>query len=310
MDAAEQSLLRDTVRVALERAADGDADARLVEIGWLDMLDAEPDLAIEAVFTALGATNANATALDDVLASALGEQPRSSLAVLLPAFAMWDAPGLNARGLATARVLSAKELLVVSSNARLHVVPMSVARVTAVQGIDPDAQLSVVEIDEDVASSTRIDKDVWDMALAVGRRALALQISGAAHTMLELARTHSLTRVQFGRPVGQFQAVRHRLAESLVAIEALDAALAAAADTRCPETALLAKAVAGRTARTVAAHCQQVLAGIGFTTEHAFHRYLKRTILLDGLLGSSDDLALVVGRRLMDDRAVPTLIEL
>jgi alkylation response protein AidB-like acyl-CoA dehydrogenase len=128
--------------------------------------------------------------------------------------------------------------------------------------------------------------------------------------MLDLARAHAIARVQFGRPVAGFQAVRHRLAESLVAVEALDAALSAAADTPSPATALLAKAVAGRTARTVAAHCQQVLAGIGFTTDHAFHRYLKRTILLDGLLGSSDDLVLDVGRELMRTRNVPTLIEL
>ena len=77
-----------------------------------------------------------------------------------------------------------------------------------------------------------------------------------------------------------------------------------------PETAALAKAVAGRTARTVAAHCQQVLAGIGFTTEHPFHRFLKRTLALEGLFGSADEIVLDVGRRLLAARRVPTLIEL
>ena len=43
--------------------------------------------------------------------------------------------------------------------------------------------------------------------------------------MLDLARTHALERVQFGRPIARFQAVRHRLAEALVAVEALDATL-------------------------------------------------------------------------------------
>ena len=77
-----------------------------------------------------------------------------------------------------------------------------------------------------------------------------------------------------------------------------------------PETAALAKAVAGRTARTVSRHCQQVLAGIGFTTEHRFHRYLKRTMVLEGLFGSVDQIVLDVGRRLLATRHVPTLIEL
>ena len=128
--------------------------------------------------------------------------------------------------------------------------------------------------------------------------------------MLDLARLHALERVQFGRPVARFQAVRHRLAEALVAIEALDASLTAAADESGLHTAALAKAVAGRTARTVAAHCQQVLAGVGFTTDHPFHRYLKRTVLLDGLFGSADDIVVDLGHWLLATRSVPTLIEL
>jgi alkylation response protein AidB-like acyl-CoA dehydrogenase len=128
--------------------------------------------------------------------------------------------------------------------------------------------------------------------------------------MLDLACTHAIERVQFGRPVARFQAVRHRLADALVAVEALEATLATAADAPDPETAALAKAVAGRTARTVAAHCQQVLAGIGFTTDHPFHRYLKRTIALDGLFGSADEIVVAIGRDLLTTRRVPTLIDL
>jgi alkylation response protein AidB-like acyl-CoA dehydrogenase len=75
-------------------------------------------------------------------------------------------------------------------------------------------------------------------------------------------------------------------------------------------TAALAKAVAGRTARTVAAHCQQVLAGIGFTTDHSFHRYLKRTMVLEGVFGSADEIAVDLGRGILAARHVPTLIDL
>ncbi len=128
--------------------------------------------------------------------------------------------------------------------------------------------------------------------------------------MLALAREHAVERVQFDRPIGSFQAVRHRLAEALVAVEALDATLRAAADAPGATTAALAKATAGRTAQTVARHCQQVLAGIGFTTDHAFHRHLKRTMMLDGLFGSADRIATDLGRQLLAARRVPTLIEL
>lgn len=128
--------------------------------------------------------------------------------------------------------------------------------------------------------------------------------------MLELARTHAVERVQFNQPIARFQAVRHRLADSLVAVEALEAALQAAREESNSDTAALAKALAGRSARTVATHCQQVLAGIGFTTEHSFHRFLKRTIALEGLFGSSDEIVLDIGRQLLAKRRVPTLIEL
>ena len=128
--------------------------------------------------------------------------------------------------------------------------------------------------------------------------------------MLDLARSHAVERVQFGRPIARFQAVRHRLADVLVAVEVLEATLAAADDEPATATAALAKATAGRTARLVATNCQQVLAGIGFTTDHPFHRYLKRTMLLDGLFGAADDIAVDLGRQLLATRRVPTLIDL
>ena len=316
MDAADRALLAETVANALAGASGGgDVDGVLARLGWLDMLDAEPAAAIDVVFGALGATNANATALDDVLASGLAVQPRADLAVLLPPFTTWDPPGrvsggrVRARGLATARAATADDMLIVCDD-HVLVVPTAGARVSAVLGIDPGMALHVVEIDRSSAPATSLDRDAWDAAVAYAQRALAHQLCGASRTMLQLARTHALARVQFDRPIARFQAVRHRLAEALVAVEALEATLGAAADTPNPQTAQLAKAVAGRTARVVAAHCQQVLAGIGFTTDHPFHRYLKRTIALDGLFGSSDEIVRAIGAGLLAARSVPTLIEL
>jgi alkylation response protein AidB-like acyl-CoA dehydrogenase len=159
------------------------------------------------------------------------------------------------------------------------------------------------------APATATATGAWTGAVAAARLALAHQLGGASRSMLALARDHAVDRVQFGRPIARFQAVRHRLAEALVAVEALDSVVAAA-DTAAPLTAALAKATAGRTARTVAAHGQQVLAGVGFTTDHPFHRFLKRTMVLDGLFGGTDDLAVEIGRHLLATRAVPELVEL
>jgi len=182
--------------------------------------------------------------------------------------------------------------------------------VSPVRGIDPAAGFHIARVEHTAAPATVGDATTWPAALAAGRRALAHQIAGACRTMLDLACAHAVERVQFGRPIARFQAVRHRLADALVAVETLEAALGAAWDEPNPMTAALAKAIAGRTARTVAAQCQQVLAGIGFTTDHPFHRFLKRNMVLEGILGSSDDLVTDVGRGLLTTRSVPTLIEL
>ncbi|HEX6416952.1 MAG TPA: acyl-CoA dehydrogenase family protein, partial [Acidimicrobiales bacterium] len=133
---------------------------------------------------------------------------------------------------------------------------------------------------------------------------------GAARAMLDLARQHALERVQFGRPIAGFQAVRHRLAETLVAVEAADAALAGAWDDGSPFAAGVAKAVAGRSARTAARHCQQVLAGIGFTTEHPLHRYVRRVLVLDRLLGDARTLTRRLGEDLLAARALPSILPL
>jgi alkylation response protein AidB-like acyl-CoA dehydrogenase len=123
--------------------------------------------------------------------------------------------------------------------------------------------------------------------------------------MLSLACRHALERVQFDRPIAQFQAVRHRLADTLVAIETADAALGAAWDDPSPVNAAMAKALAGRGARVASRHCQQVLAGIGFTTEHDLHRYIRRALVLDELFGSARTLTADLGRQVLDTARLP-----
>lgn len=320
MDPADRALLQASVRDALE-AADGLAavDAALSELGWLEMLQAEPGDAVDIAFTALGTTNSAATALDDVVVAALGMKPSPDVAVLLPQFRTWTPPGridtdrCRALGLGTARAALAREMIVVCSvglDASAVTVPRASVDARPVRGIDPDAGFHIVRAEHHVAVDTRFDLTAWDMAVAAGRRAVAYQIAGACRTMLLLARAHAVERVQFGRPIAAFQAVRHRLADALVAVEALEATLGVADDDPNSLTAALAKATAGRTARLVAANCQQVLAGIGFTTDHPFHRFLKRTMALEGLFGSADEIAIDLGQRLLTARRVPTLIDL
>jgi Acyl-CoA dehydrogenase, C-terminal domain len=150
-------------------------------------------------------------------------------------------------------------------------------------------------------------------ALAAGRRALAWWLVGSSRAMLSLARQHAVDRVQFGRRIASFQAIRHRLAETFVAIEGAEATLDAAIaqpDDADGLASLLAKAAAGQAALMSARHCQQVLGGIGFTAEHRLHDHVKRSLILDGLLGSARELTRQAGAALRANGSAPRLAQL
>jgi alkylation response protein AidB-like acyl-CoA dehydrogenase len=150
----------------------------------------------------------------------------------------------------------------------------------------------------------------WRDAVVLAQLALSYEMLGAARAMLALAREHALERVQFGQTISRFQAVRHRLAETLAAIEGAEALVHAAREEPCVELAAIAKSLAGRAAFTASRHCQQVLAGIGFTTEHAFHLYFRRVLLLDQLFGSAHSLTQELGDELLRSRQLPALLPL
>jgi Acyl-CoA dehydrogenase, C-terminal domain len=143
--------------------------------------------------------------------------------------------------------------------------------------------------------------------LAAGRRALGWWLAGTGRAMLCLARSHAMERIQFGRRLASFQAVRHRLADTLVALEGAEATLLAAEDDL---GSMLAKAAAGQAALTAARHCQQVLGGIGFTAEHGLHRHVRRALVLDGLLGSAPELTREAGAMLRKECSAPRLVRL
>jgi alkylation response protein AidB-like acyl-CoA dehydrogenase len=144
---------------------------------------------------------------------------------------------------------------------------------------------------------------VGDVALVLA----AAECAGGARWCLDTATQYAKNRVQFGRPIGQFQAVKHRLAEMLVVVEQLaalawDAALAADGDDAAQRhlSATLAGALALDTYVDAAKGCIQVLGGMGFTWEHDAHIHLRRATVLRQLLGSSSHLRQVAARRALE----------
>ncbi len=319
MDADERALFEKSVRQALDSA--DHADAALDALGWFDVLVAEPRAAVSVVFVALGELHVGASALDDVMIHGFGDDRLPlGAAVALPEFGGWAPPGavehgvLHVDGIALSGIAGRDDLVIPAQDGTdlvVVTVPRAAVHRRPVHGIDPGLGLCrVAARGIEPVTARRLDPAAWDTALAAGRRALATEQVAAGRTMLRLAREHALEREQFGRPIAMFQAVRHRLADAYVALEAADAAVVSAWDVPGPLTALLAKSLAGRAARVAATNAQQVLAGVGFTTDHPLHRYVKRSAVLDGMLGSSTGLPRELGAMLLATRHVPRLLDL
>ena len=121
--------------------------------------------------------------------------------------------------------------------------------------------------------------------------ALANEMVGGAQTMLDTAVSYAKLRVQFGRTIGSFQAIKHKLADMLLDVElaksaAYYAAQAAAADDpEWPALASLAKAAASETYLHTAVECIQIHGGIGFTWDNDTHLWFKRAKSSEVFLG-------------------------
>jgi hypothetical protein len=315
MDVDEIRLFTDSLRQALARHSD-DADSALTEVEWHAALADDPRTATRAVFDVLGAQNVASSALDDVLTFALGMVPSADRVVVLPPVgkhippATYDRAELTIDGLASSRIDHASEVLVVVDGGKQHFLsrlPLSAIETETIHGIDPDGGWRSVRGQLKVSEIKAVS---WGDVVAAGQLALAQQLTSAARTMLGLAREHSISRSQFARPIASFQAVRHKLAESLVAVEGAEAALDAGWADPTRFAATMAKVIAGNAAKTVAQHAQQVLAGMGFTSEHPFHHYLKRTMMLDHLLGSSAVLRREIGEAAIAAGDLPPLLPL
>ncbi|WP_231588369.1 MULTISPECIES: acyl-CoA dehydrogenase family protein [Mycobacterium] len=324
-DAAERALMATTIRRLAEELDGAELAQALDAFGFADLLAEAPREAVSALFTALGRAGSMSTSLQDVLLQPLdGYLPVTAREcnVVLPGI------GADLVGTAVGELLAVRGLIIGARPASRYLAPVTIdgelvwvglqesSRVSTrrIDGLDPAlamTEVSGVDVPADVILAGEQAVAAWDAVATAGRLALGYQIVGAVGQMIDLAVEHACSRVQFGRPIGSFQAVRTRLADAHVAREGAAAALASAWDADDPVLAgLLAKSLAGRAARVAATQCQQVLAGIGFTAEHPFHRFLARALVLDSVLGSASELPSVIGARLISAGTIPRLVDL
>lgn len=315
MDRSDLELFEASLRSVTAKHTAAALDDALVEIGWADALEVDLRASVSILFDLQGRAAATSSALDHLLLMTLAVDGSSGM--VLPRLRSWGPSAVvNDEGVAIVDGLSSSlaargETLVAvadvdGKSSALRVETESLDTRPA-KGIDPAFGITVVQ---GRATGEHLATVNWPAAVRIARLALGHELVGASRTMLELAREHALERIQFGVPIASFQAVRHRLADALVAIEMAEAALDAAWRDDAPHHASIAKALAGRGARTTARHCQQVLAGIGYTLEHPFHHYLRRVLVLDELFGSARALTTELGAQVLRDGRLPAQIEL
>lgn len=169
--------------------------------------------------------------------------------------------------------------------------------ITAEDTFDRTRRLASVALDNVEVAGDRLlgdpgsMADTYEQTVGLGAIAAVLDAVGAAERILEVSTEYAKGRMQFDRPIGSFQAVKHHLANMFTDVEASRAAAAFAVDTLdagsdIRHAAAVAKSFAGPACVRVASLAVQVHGGIGFTWEHDAHLFLKRVSLDEALFGT------------------------
>jgi alkylation response protein AidB-like acyl-CoA dehydrogenase len=153
-----------------------------------------------------------------------------------------------------------------------------------VAAMDPTRRLARVQSEDTVALGP--DPGLADTAAIL----LAAEQIGAAERCLELTVEYTKNRVQFGRPIGSFQALKHRMADLYVAIAAARAVVSDACNDPTPTNSAIARLAASEVLSTVTSEGIQLHGGIAITWEHDMHLYFKRAHGSAQLLGSPREL--------------------
>jgi alkylation response protein AidB-like acyl-CoA dehydrogenase len=183
----------------------------------------------------------------------------------------------------------------------VFLVPINATTVQSRSVIDPTLPIADIVLDRVEVSADRVlaEPGRADVGQALARVleqatvALAMATSGTCRMIVENTIEYAKEREQYGRPIGSFQALKHRIADMYLAVERASslcwfAALTIAEDDpRRAEAAHLAKVAVGECQRLVVGEGLQLHGGIGFTWEHDLHFLLKRAKAGDVLFGNA-----------------------
>ncbi|MGH9032132.1 MAG: acyl-CoA dehydrogenase family protein [Acidimicrobiia bacterium] len=159
--------------------------------------------------------------------------------------------------------------------------------------IDPSRRLFEVDTSGMVGrDSVAVDADVVEAVVERATVGLAAEMVGTARRLFDMTLAYAKTRIQFDAPIGSFQAIQHKLAESALELERATSAVQYAAmtidadDAERHRATHVAKAAAGAAATRAAKDGIQIHGGIGYTWEHDLHLFIRRAYGAEHWLGT------------------------
>lgn len=313
MDTDEKDLFRTSLgKVTAAAGPDGWPDA-VAEFGWNELLEEDAETAVSILSDLQGRLLPHASFVDDVALAAAGRSEwlrapgapvtrivfpplgsaRVGSVVENPATTGADHCTVAVSGIVSLDPRATASLLVpahLGDDLIIVRTPLDEQNLTfEPAGIEPESGWTRVAgtVEGTVLSTGDEAAGLWRHIRAAANRALSYELNAIAREILTATVDHVRSRKQFGRELGSFQAVKHALADTRVWQECAELATDAAWETSAAEAPILAKSLSGRFFRSAAENCQQLLGGMGFTWEHSFHRYLRRGLILEQLLGTS-----------------------
>lgn len=314
--------VREATRELIASKPDGLLWSDLEEMGWFELVEEAPSLAVGALFEGLGAAAAGSEALDVAVLTALVADG-ADLDLTSPPAVVYYGPGRHAVGASGATTVTELDGLLLSRQEAPTTLLAPVGRTDgstvlvlldatgvaaeAIAGVDPTLGLRRVRAKE---LTVLREFDTADAALLAmtARRAVAHESVGLAREILRVAVEHVTTRTQFGRAIGTYQAVQHRLTDVEVAIGAAEAVVSYSWEGPPGSlTILTAKSLSAAALEAAVKHGLQVCGGMGFTEEFALGRLVRRALFLSAFLGGAPQLAGAVGRAIVAQGRAPRL---
>ena len=291
------TLVRNSLREALA-GSPNDISEALAQFDWQELVYTDEGFAFTALFEEQGYLGADTDALDIAIATVLGLDGRAPVLWPLPAYTGAEDMGgsgvVMIEGVTLRDPLNAAKSILAPVAGRIQMLAVSSVEQVGLGGMARGSTW----VRRRVCGTPTTDLGPWCDVEWRARLALASELVGLAHRIIDLAADQVSVRRQFGRAIASNQAVRFRLAEAYVEMVGAQALIAAAWQDRLPAAAGWAKAAAGLAHDVVAKHAIQVCGAIGLSDEHPLPGLVRRGMALDALLGSALNQQLRIGKEL------------